>query len=207
MNQYFAWFGLSGTLVLSSLLSLTAIALALAFRTKDRILAAIAMVICTGGDIVLGNLFGLDKLLGGSSFFVGAGLFIVGHLFYIAAYAALIRRRGYALKNKGFYAGYIFTALVFLAITVYMLAAGTFPGIALFGICLLYAAIIGTDLSVIWSYAWSRKGWYLLAALGVVVFFVSDLIIGVGRLCDIHAFDWLIWWLYPVGQLGVILFA
>lgn len=207
MNQYFAWFGLSGTLVLTSLLSLTAIALAVRFRTRDRLLCAAGMVFCSAGDIVLAGLFGISNLLKESYFFLGAGLFIIGHLLYIAAYRALIRRKGYHVQNKGFRAGILFTAAVFAVLTGYMLWAGTFPGIALYGICLVYAVIIGSDLSIIWSYADSRRGIAWLVAVGVLAFFLSDLIIGMGRLCGIHQFDPLIWWLYPVGQLGVIAFA
>lgn len=207
MNQYFAWFGLSGTLVLTCLLSLLAILLAAAFRTRDRLLCAIGMVICSGGDIVLGGLFGISRILPGTYFFLGAGLFIIGHLLYIAAYRRKIADLGLTLKNRGFYGGIGFTVLVFVVITAYMLLTGNFPGAAMYGICLLYAVIIGADLSVIWSYAFSRRGIHMLAALGVLIFFLSDLIIGVGRLCGIHQFDSLIWWLYPVGQVGVILFA
>lgn len=207
MNSYFAWFGLSGSLVLTSLLSLTAILLAAAFRTKDRLLCAIGMLFCSGGDIVLAGLFGISELMPDTYFFLGAGLFIIGHLFYISAYRALITAKGFHLQNRGFYGGIAFTVLVTAAITIYMLMANSFPGIAMYGICLAYAVIIGGDLSVIWSYAYSRRGIRALAALGVLIFFISDLIIGVGKLCNIHQFDQLIWWLYPIGQLGVILFA
>lgn len=207
MNSYFAWFGLSGTLVLTSLLSLTAIALAALFRTRDRLLCAAGMLFCSGGDIVLGGLFGITDIMPDTYFFLGAGLFIIGHLFYIAAYRSLIGSSSFSLCNRGFYGGVVFTALVFAALTVYMLASETFPGAAMYGICLAYAVIIGGDLSVIWSYAYSRRGIRFLSALAVLVFFVSDLIIGMGKLCDIHQFDSLIWWLYPIGQLGVIIFA
>lgn len=207
MNQYFAWFGLSGTLVLTSLLSLMAVVLFALFRTKDRALCAVGMLLCSAGDIVLGGLFGIKEAMPGTYFFLGAGLFILGHLLYIAAYRALIAAKGYQVFNTGFRGGVVFTILVFAAITVYMVAGGTFPGPAMYGICLVYAVIIGADLSVIWSYAWSRRGVRSLVAVGVLVFFLSDLIIGVGRLCGIHQFDALIWWLYPVGQFLVILFA
>lgn len=207
MNQYFAWFGLSGTLVLTSLLSLLAVTLALAFPSRHRRLGALGMLTCSGGDIVLAGLFGISGALPGTSFFLGAGLFIIGHLLYIAAYLSKLRSRGYVLRNRGFYGGIGFTSLVFLAITVWMLLSGSFPGPAMYGICALYAMIIGSDLSVIWSYAFSRRGISALCAWGVLIFFLSDLIIGIGRLCGVHQLDWLIWWLYPVGQIGVIVFA
>lgn len=207
MNQYFAWFGLSGSLVLTSLLSLLAITLALMFPSRHRRLCALGMLFCSGGDIVLAGLFGISDALPGTYFFLGAGLFIIGHLLYIAAYHDRISRRGYILCNRGFYGGVAFTILVFVVLTAWMLLSGSFPGPAMYGICVAYAIIIGSDLSVIWSYGFSRRGIHALCALGVLIFFLSDLIIGMGKLCGLHDFDWLIWWLYPVGQLGVILFA
>lgn len=207
MNQYFAWFGLSGTLVLTLLLSLFAIIMAAVFRTRDRRLCAVGMLFCSAGDIVLAGLFGISERMPGTYFYFGAGLFIIGHLLYIAAYHSLIASKNYPLKNKGFFGGICFTVLVFVVLTVYMLTSGSFPGIVMYAVCLIYAVIIGSDLSVIWSYAYSRKGIHALAAAGVLVFFLSDLIIGIGKLCGIHQFDEWIWWLYPIGQIGVILFA
>lgn len=207
MNDYFAWFGLSGTFVLTMLLSMLAVGMAVWGKTKDRILCAAAMLFCSGGDIVLAGLFGISEALHGNHFYVGAGLFIIGHLFYIAAYVSLIRSKGFPLITKGFWTGVIFTVAVFAVLTVYMIAAGTFPGAALYGMCLLYAVIIGADLSVIWSFAYSSRSKRSIVALAVLVFFISDLIIGVGRLCDIHQFDEWIWWLYPIGQIGVIIFG
>ena len=46
-----------------------------------------------------------------------------------------------------------------------------------------------------------------VAAAGALVFFLSDLIIGMGALCQVNQFDSLIWWLYPIGQLLLILCA
>ena len=100
MDKYFAWFGLPGSLVLTTLLSITAIALAICFRTKDRKIAAFAMVCCSMGDIVLAGYFGLDELLGTGGFYVGAGIFIIGHLIYIAAYMVQIRTNNYTYKNN-----------------------------------------------------------------------------------------------------------
>lgn len=207
MNRYFAWFGLSGTLVLTLLLSLTALVLALCYRTKDRLLCAIGMLLSSGGDIVLAGLFGIAERFPGIYFYLGTGFFILGHLLYIAAYRAKTRAAGCRIYNRGFWCGVIFTAFVFAFLTVYMLSAKVFPGIQMYGLCLVYTIIIGANLSVIWSYAYTRRGIHMLAALGVLIFFVSDLIIGAGRLCGIEQFDFLIWWLYPIGQFLMIVFA
>lgn len=207
MNQYFNWFGMSGTFVLTMLLSLFAVLLAVLRPSRHRRLCALGMLFCSAGDIVLAGLFGIGEALPDTYFFLGAGLFIIGHLLYIAAYRVQISGKGYRLRNRGFRSGILFTVLVFAVLTVYMLATNSFPGLAMYGICLLYAVIIGGDLSVIWSYAYSRRGIPSLASLAVLVFFLSDLIIGMGKLCGLHQLDELIWWLYPVGQFGVILFA
>lgn len=190
---------------MTTLLSLTAIVLAICFCTKDRKIAASAMVCCSMGDIVLAGYFGMDELLESGGFYVGAGIFIVGHLIYIAAYMVQTRANDYTYKNKGFWGGIVFTAAVFVVITVYMVANITFPGIAMYGIFILYACIIGVNLSTILLFSYSARSKKSFAALGVLVFFIFDLVIG--RLCGINDFDVLIWWLYPMGQFVVILCA
>ena len=49
MHKYFSWFGLPGSMVLSGLLSLTALVLALCFHSKDRWLCCAAMLLSTIG--------------------------------------------------------------------------------------------------------------------------------------------------------------
>ena len=193
MDKYFAWFGLPGSLVLTTLLSITAIALTICFRTKDRKIAASAIVCCSMDDIMLAGYFGMDELIGSGAFYVGDGIFSGGHLIYIAAYMVQISVNDYTYKNKGFWGGIVFTTTVFVVITVYMVANGTFPGITMYGICILYACIIGADLSTIWSFSYSACSKKSVAELGVLVFFISDLIIGIGKLCGINYFDVSIW--------------
>lgn len=74
-------------------------------------------------------------------------------------------------------------------------------------VCGIYACVIGASLSLIWSYAYSERTVRSVAAAGALVFFLSDLIIGMGALCQVNQFDSLIWWLYPIGQLLLILCA
>ncbi len=207
MDAFFGWFGLPGTFVLTVLLSLLALTLALIFRTRDRTFAAAAMLVCSLGDLVMTNFGNIRRFLPFPGLYLGAALFIVGHLLYIAAFASLIRKNRYPVYTRAFGMGVVLTAAVFAAVVVFMVTGDTFPGAAMAAVCGIYACVIGASLSLIWSYAYSERTVRSVAAAGVLVFFLSDLIIGMGALCQVNQFDSLIWWLYPIGQLLLILCA
>lgn len=206
MHKYFSWFGLPGTMVLSGLLSLTALVLALCFRTKDRWLCCAAMFLSTIGDLFMTNFNNISEKLPVPSFFVGATFFIFAHIVYIFAYQVLIRKNEFAFINPGFWAAVVFVlacgALVigkcFLNGEVYW---------AMLILCMIYMCIIGFNCATIFSYAWSVKSIRSIAALGALSFFLSDLIIGVEALTGFTTdFLWgMIWWLYPIGQFLIIL--
>ena len=97
MSQYFAWFGLSGSFVLTCLISLLALVLALIFRTSDRFVAAGAMFICSVGDIFMMDWNGVDTKVTDlpASAFTGPVLFMIGHLMYFWAFMILLNRCGH----------------------------------------------------------------------------------------------------------------
>jgi len=73
-----------------------------------------------------------------------------------------------------------------------------------------YLVIITANCAVIFSYTWGAfpsRSLSLLAASGALSFFLSDAIIGLSRLVHIHRFNGLIWWLYPIGQILLIIAA
>lgn len=74
-----------------------------------------AMIISTCGDILLMNFCGLKKYLP-DSFAVGAIFFMASHMSYTAAFAYLIKTRGYILINAGLFCGIGLVAAVFVRI-------------------------------------------------------------------------------------------
>ena len=205
MHKYFSWFGLPGSMVLSGLLSLTALVLALVFRTKDRSLCFAAMFLSTFGDLFMANFPSVSEKLPIPSFFVGATFFIFAHIVYIFAYHSLIRENAYTFINPGFWAAVGFVLFCGVLVIIKCFRNGNVPW-AMLILCVIYMCIIGLNCATIFSFAWSVKSIRSIVALGALSFFLSDLIIGVEALTGYTTdFLWsMIWWLYPIGQVLII---
>ena len=206
VHKYFSWFGLPGSMVLSGLLSLTALVLALCFHSKDRWLCCAAMLLSTIGDLFMANFSSISEKLPVPSFYVGATFFIFAHILYIFTYRVLIRQNGFAPVNPGFRAAVVFV-LACGALVIWKCFRNGNVDWAMLILCVIYMCIIGCNCATIFSYAWSVKSIRSIAALGALSFFLSDLIIGVEALTGFTTdFLWgMIWWLYPIGQFFIIL--
>jgi len=201
--------GFPGIFVLSCLLSLFGILLALAFRTQDRLLAMLAMIISTLGDTVLMNFRSLPQKLPFPYFYLGAGLFILAHLVYLIAFDSVLARKGLSLVNAGFWMGIALAAAAAFFLAVLFLRTNRAVPALMIAVCALYLVIITANCAVICSYAFSVKSWQSLAALGAVSFFLSDYIIGLEKLMLLStpALQKWVWILYPIGQFFILLGA
>ncbi len=204
MNRYFACFGLPGSLVLTGLMSLLALVLALCFPTPARWLCLAAMLFSSVGDIFLMHLPVIEKKL--PNFFVfGAASFMVAHVLYALCYARLIRQSSAAIFNPG---SAVMIAIAAAAAVWFIVSARKLGRMDQLPLILAYIVMISLDAGMIFSYAWSQglsNPLAVLAAIGAVSFFVSDLIIGLGLVMGITRYDHLIWWYYPIGQILMIL--
>lgn len=203
MDKYFRFFNLPGSFVLTVFMSLLAIVLALIFRTTDRRLCLCAMLLSSVGDIFLMNFRNLSEWVP-NYFYVGAGFFMAAHIFYILTFHSLIKAGGYSLINPGFFVALVLGAAAFLYFTMNMTDK------TIYALAIVYLVIITANCSVIFSYAWSSfsaRPLSILAAAGALSFFLSDAIIGLGKLMDVNQFNYLIWWLYPIGQILLIIAA
>ena len=204
MNKYFAVFGLPGSLVLTGLMSLLALVLAVCFPSPARWLCFAAMLLSSVGDIFLMHLPVIEKNL--PNYFVyGAASFMIAHVLYALCYLRLIRGSGAAVLNPGA----ALMAAIALAVAVYFVVTARGLGkLDQLPLILVYIAMIALDCTMMFSYAWSqglRNPLAILAAVGAVSFFVSDLIIGLGMVMGVRRYDHLIWWYYPIGQILMIL--
>jgi len=208
MNQYFQWFGLPGSFVLTCLMSLMAVILAAVFPSQHRWICAAAMIVSSLGDIVLMNFKGIGHRMPVPYFYVGAVLFMAAHLLYIRAFSLRIVHDGRQLVNGGFLAAVAVVLIVWILLTVFSVRTGKFSW-TMYALCFVYMCIIGCNCAVIFSFAFSAGGWYLIAAAGALSFFISDLIIGAGELTGFTtpALQEGIWWFYPIGQILILLFG
>ena len=206
MNEYFACFGLPGTFVLTWLISVTAVILALIRRKKYAYFCAAAMVISSCGDMFMTR-FGKIPEIFPNYFLIGASLFMLAHVLYIVSYRMLTKSKGYGFFNGGVITAIAIALACLVYFTVVCIRRGDF---SMYFLCMLYLIVITANCSVIFSYAWSsakKKPYLILCAVGALSFFLSDMIIGLDALACIYDYGYLIWWLYPIGQILLNVFA
>lgn len=205
LGRFFRWFGLPGALVLTCLLSLLALILAGITPSIPRWLCAAGMLCSSLGDILLMNYHPITDRLPFRGFEAGAVSFMIAHGFYIAAFTTAAARRGKLLTPALCAGGVLFAALLALLLILHRRNARAKSGMTL--LCIAYLAIISTCCTAVFTLAWHRGTAGLIAAVGALLFLASDAIIGFDRVGGIHiphASD-IIWWLYPLGQLGMII--
>jgi uncharacterized membrane protein YhhN len=203
MSSYFSWFGLPGTFVLSILMSLLALTLALLRPSRHRWLCAAAMGVSSLGDVFMTRFMDID-LIFPNYFIIGAAFFMLAHVLYILTYRTLMKKKGYRFFNGGVTAAVLMALACLIYFTVICFRQGNF---GMFFLCMAYLVVITANCSFIFSYTVSdfkARPIVILAALGALSFFVSDLIIGLGTLANINSFGYLIWWFYPIGQILLI---
>lgn len=185
---------------MSILLSILSVILYLRSKTKVRSFIMIGMLLSTFGDT-----FMIDDLC--PNMVLGAGGFILAHFAY--AYAFYIGNDKKVIKNNGFKYGIIFMVVSAIALEV---LGNTIPSIenreTIFGLLLLvYIAVIGLHLVMNFSYSFNKKGKYYICAIGVLLFYLTDLWIFNGMLNIEQFTKTLVWWFYPLAQLLIIIFS
>ena len=206
MNKYFAWFGMQGTFVLTVLMSAFALVLAIIFPDKSRWFCLAAMIFSSFGDLVLTNFRNISYKLPFPSIYLGVVLFAIAHVFYTCGYLRLAKGLDGTFWNPG---AFVALAIVILC-AAYVLISGIRNGNRqwmLILVCLVYAFVIGVNCVTVFSFSWNVRSWRSIAALGALSFYLSDILIGLEMISRIHK-NWIqegIWWLYPVGQILLIL--
>ena len=203
MNKFFAWFGLPGTFVLTMLMSALALVLALLRPSKHRWLCFAAMALSSIGDLFMTGFMDLDEIFS-NSFTIGAVLFMAAHVMYFFTYRTIIKKKGYKIFNGCIVAALAIAAVCFVYFTIMCVQRQNF---GMYPLCMIYLCMIISSVSMIFSYTWSDfkvRPMVCLAAIGAVSLYLSDLIIGLDVLAGNTQFNFLIWWLYPIGQILII---
>lgn len=204
MHRFFAWFGLPGKLVLTALISLTAIVLAVIDPTPTRIICIPAMLLSSLGDIILMNYKPITKNLPVKGFIAGAVAFAAAHVIYFAAFL-------FSVKGRYFNVGAICGIALFVLISVCMpliFPHGRGENRMLF-LGLLYLFFIALNYITVYSCAASHGGIFWVSAVGVTSFLISDLFIAADKILGRKKknSDLWIWTLYPIGQLLLLIGA
>lgn len=206
MNKLFRWFGLPGRLVLTTLMSLFACAMAVCSPSLPRIIAAMAMVLSSLGDITLMDYKPITRSLPFRGFIPGSIVFTIAHILYITAFGYNIYISGYKYLNIGVVAAFACYVLM-IVMTMIMVLVRNVEIKSMFFLSMIYLFVISTNCATVYSYAYSARGMAIISAVGVFSFLISDYFIVMDKVCDIKSkvLRELIWWFYPVGQILLIL--
>lgn len=207
MNRFFDNFPLfkgkvSGKITLSLFMLLYSMLLVLFVPCKDRLLCFIAMLFSSLGDFFLNHTSLKERTK--KSFYLGAIFFMIAHILYASAYYTLHRIAGFTIDNAGFAIGFSTTSLTFLILVELVREKGNACSPLMF----FYTMILGMNLSIIFSFSYVSESFEraMLASVGVLLFFISDLFIGLETFLGVKSktIRELVWWFYPIGQILII---
>lgn len=189
--------------ILSILLSITAIIMYFKNKGTNRRLCMFGMLSSTLGDIFMTDIFHV----GSSSTYFGAAFFIIAHIIYALCFIFASKTKKYKFINKGFYIGLIIVIITFVGLTTLMLLK-TNKIQGMYVPLLGYLLFIGFNLVSEYSYAYNdidSKPLYL----GMLLFIVSDFLVFLPMLNIVQEsmkYNDFIWFTYVPAQLIIILF-
>lgn len=187
--------------VISSGLSLIAIALFFRFHGKTRKYCMIAMLLSTAGDFFMTDTFHM----GGASLYPGAAFFIAAHVVYALCFMGASKEKKYRYRNRGFWTGAALSIAAAAALAV-ITALAADPQWVMFCLILVYLAVIGWNLVSQYSYSFSEGGLRKLLYAGMGLFLISDFIVFLPILTLCAEYNDLVWATYIPAQLLIILF-
>lgn len=192
----------SAKIIISVLLSLTAVLLFAFLGGRSRKECMIAMLLSSIGDV-----FMVDGVINWSmSTYVGAAFFMAAHIIYAGCAVKNAKERGFEYKNGGFRLGLWIMILSAVLLGVLAFTVPEKPVPIMFFLILIYIAVIGYNLCSQFSFGFSAKGVFYVLPIAIFVFYLTDIFIFLDMLDIEHSLRNLVWYGYPPAQLGLILF-
>ena len=187
-------------------MSIVAIALFVVYPTRTRELCMYAILISTLADLVLmdyNNLPGI--VLGKNRFYVGMALFGITHIIYIICFSNMLIQNGTFVHTTqvnitfgAFGVIYIFS-LIFSAFMAYKKSKHFCIAV------IVYVLLICFSLGSMYICAATLGGKHYLAAIGITLFWISDILILIRETKkDTSFIRKLIWVFYPIGQMLIV---
>lgn len=187
-------------LIMTFGLSLLSIILYLRNKSKTRLGLMIAMILSTLGDV-----FMTDSLhIGDASLYPGAAFFMISHI----VYGLTLNKENDGKKiNIGTYFGIGIMIVSAIVLEVLAFTVPTTPNTTMALLILIYVAIIGFNLVMNFTLAFNKKGLYYVLPFAIVLFYVTDYWIFLDMLYVTEDLTRLVWYFYPIAQLGLVLFG
>jgi len=203
MDRYFRVAKIQGKLILTLLMSLFSVVLALLFPTADRRLCCAAMLCGTAGDIFLMNFGQLQSVLHLPRQLYGSALFAAGHLFYSLAFLSLAAKSVGSFQDAMSIAAVLFVLTLGAALILFLRNGGK-KVLPMLGMSVYLLFLCASSASALLA-ALSLGGLRWVSAAGGALFFASDALVGYKCLTGNTSLNKFVWWLYPIGQILLLI--
>ena len=185
------------------LLSVIAIVRYIVFPSLPRETCMCAILLSTLADLVLMNYRGIPKMVfKKANFGVGAFLFGIVQILYHICFLRVMGISALVTLNHAGYVALFIGVLVIPSLLFIMSERNHIYiiGVLIYSICLLF------NMMTIFNAAYMLGNRHIFAAIGIVLFMVSDMFILIREnMKDSTFVRKLIWIFYPLGQIMIIL--
>lgn len=189
--------------VVTMLLSAVAIIRYVNFPNTSREICMYAILLSTLADLILMNYKGVPKMIfKKANFGVGAFVFGIVQILYHICFLKIMGMNALINLNS---AGYAALFIGILTVPSLLFIMSERNHIYTIGV-LIYATCLVLNMMAIFNCAYMFGNKYIFAAMGIVLFMISDIFILIRENVKDSAFiRKLIWIFYPLGQLMIIL--
>lgn len=172
--------------------------------TKQRMLCTYGVLFSTLADLILMDYKGIpSKYFNKKRFYIGMAVFGIVHIFYIKSFYSVVAFNTVIISDFAMaYILYVILTAVLTIVSFYL----TFKKSNAFKIAVfMYMLIITLDLAIIYCCADIYGGKYIVSAIGIMFFLLSDMFILIREtVSNTNLIKKLIWIFYPIGQLLII---
>ncbi len=195
---------LTGKSLVNILMVTLALILIILDISPGRIFCFEALIFSALGDAVLELGFPSRKKNKNRDYIIAGALLSLSHIVFVYAYGAQIKENQYDYYNNGV----IFAVLIMVAVTIFILITAKKPSIMI-ALASVYMIIFGLEFLTIASYAYSAKSIASLSVVGAMMLLASNVMFELELFSGLESKTAreLVWWLYPIGQIIIIIFA
>lgn len=183
-------------------LSLLAIFLYKKFNSDRHKKVVIAMSVCSIADMFMVDFFNLGMF----SQYIGAVIFMCGHIIYGINCVIAIKKKQNNYINKGFIFGLSLIILCTISLAIITFVINKSNQLVMYLLILIYLCVIGYNLVSQFSLAYIEKGKRYLLMIGMLLFIISDYVIFLNMLGIIPEHNLFVWTTYIPAQLLIIYF-
>lgn len=187
-------------------MSMVAIALFALYPTRSRELCMYAILVSTLADLVLmdyNNLPGI--ILGKKQFYAGMALFGITHVIYMICFSEIANQYvgigdTYVIRSVSIVFFFVFVGSFIFTIYATYGKSDNFSSAVM-----IYVMLITFSMRGIYTCAALYKGQYIISAIGITMFWISDMLILIRETKkDTPLIRKLIWVFYPIGQMLIV---